>query len=136
MDVYHKVLIKLYEATGGKESESVDLKDLVKKAGFLGAYTDIFQHMSRQSWISETPRPDTVRITHWGVKEAKQTQAGVPPGDSAAKKEINRVIADSRELLIFFEELAAEPTPENLARAEKKIGEINTAIQKLKTSVQ
>jgi hypothetical protein len=137
MDVYHKVLIKLYEVTGGKESESVDLKDLVKKAGFLGAYNDIFQHLSRQSWISETPRPDTVKITHWGIKEARQSHITTDAGPNyAVKKEINLIIADTRELNIFFEELAADPTSDNLAKAEKKLAQINSAIQKLKTSVQ
>ena len=135
MDVYHKVLIKLYEATGGKESESIDLKDLVKKAGFLGAYTDIFQHMSRQSWISETPRPDTVRITHWGVKEAKKSQTSGGDDSNAARKEINRTISDARELIIFLEELANDVSKENILKAEKKLDEINSAIQKLKSSV-
>jgi hypothetical protein len=137
MDVYHKVLIQLYEATGGRESEIVDLKELVKKAGFLGSYPDIFQHMTRQSWVSETARPGTVRITHWGVKEAKKS--GTSEGDEAglaAKKEINRLIAETRELLIFLEELAADVSEDTLARAEKKLNDINSAIQKLKESVQ
>lgn len=121
MDVYHKVLLKLYEATGGKETETVDLKDLVKKAGFLGAYEDIFQHLSRQSWISETPRPGTVRLTHWGTKEAKQTQGGGAGGDNqAAKKEVNRLVADARELTIFLEELTGDLSAANLAKVEKK----------------
>ena len=137
MDVYHKVLLKLYEVTGGKETEAVDLKDLVKKAGFLGAYEDILQHFSRQSWISETARPGTVRLTHWGTKEAKQSQGGAA-GDvhQAAKKEVNRLLSETRELIIFLEELAGDPSAANLAKAEKKIGVINLAIQNLKASVQ
>ena len=31
MDVYHRVLVKLFEVTGGKETEIIDLKELVKK---------------------------------------------------------------------------------------------------------
>ena len=38
MDVYHKVLARLLEATGGRESEKVDIKELVKKEGFLSSY--------------------------------------------------------------------------------------------------
>lgn len=135
MDVYHKVLLKLYEVTGGKDSESVDLKDLVKKVGFLGAYPEIFQHLSRQSWITETPRPDTVRITHWGVKEAKKSEASGVDDGQAIKKEINRVVSDTRELITFLEELANDSSKENIARAEKKLNDINSAIQKLKESV-
>ncbi len=136
MDVYHRVLVKLYEITGGKETETVDLKELVKKEGFLGAFPEIFQHLSRQSWVTETSRPGTVKITHWGVKEAKNSQ---PDGDNniqEVRKEINRMTSETRELIKIFDDLSNETTPENFAKAENKLSEINSAIQKLKTSVQ
>lgn len=135
MDVYHRVLIKLYETTGGKESETVDLKELVKKEGYLGSYPQIKEHLSGQSWITETARVDAVKITHWGVKEARNSQGGVSDSTQAVKKEINRTIADTRELVIFLEELANDASQENISKAEKKLGEIITAIQKLKSSV-
>jgi hypothetical protein len=135
MDVYHRVLVKLYEITGGRESEAVDLKELVKKEGYLGSYPQIKEHLSSQSWITETSRLDSVKITHWGVKEAKNSET--PGGDdlNAARKEINRTISDTRELIIFLEELANNISQENISKAEKKLDEINTAIQKLKSSV-
>lgn len=136
MDVYHKVLIKLYEVTGGRESETVDLKELVKKEGYLGSYPQIKEHLSGQSWITETARVDAVKITHWGVTEAKKSQSSVGGDNSlAVKKEINRTIADARELVIFLEELAADVSKENISRAEKKLADINSAIQKLKSGV-
>ena len=134
MDVYHKVLVKLYEVTGGKP-ETVDLKELVKKEGFLGSYPQIFEHLSRQSWIIETPRPDSVKISHWGVKEAKSAQTSGDNNLLTVRKEVNRMISETRELTKIFEDLANEASKENIAKAEKKLGEINTAIQKLKTSV-
>ncbi len=136
MDVYHRVLVKLFEVTGGKETETVDLKELVKKEGFLGSFPDIIQHLSRQSWITETPRPGTVKITHWGIKEAKNSQ---PSGDNSAhsvKKEINRLLSETRELIKIFEDLSNDNSLVNIAKAENIIGEINTAIQTLKTNVQ
>jgi hypothetical protein len=135
MDVYHKVLVKLLEITGGKESETVDLKELVKKEGFLSSYPQIFEHLSRQSWITETPRPDAVRITHWGVSEAKKSQTSGASDGQEVKKEVNRLIAETRELLTFFEELATDISKENLITAEKKLAVINSAIQKLKENV-
>lgn len=135
MDVYHRVLVKLYEVTGGKESETIDLKELVKKEGYLGSYPQIKEHLSGQSWITETARVDAVKITHWGVKEAKKSQTGGGDDSQAVNKEINRTISDARELTIFLEELANDVSKENIARAEKKLGEINSAIQKLKSSV-
>jgi hypothetical protein len=68
MDVYQKVLLKLYQVTVGKNSQSIDLKDLVKSQGFLGSYNDIFKMLNEQGWIAETQKANYVRITHWGVK--------------------------------------------------------------------
>lgn len=127
--------MKLYDVTGGKESETVDLKELVKKEGYLGSYPQIKEHLSGQSWITETARVDAVKITHWGVKEAKNSQTGGSDNTQVVKKEITRTIADTRELVIFLEELAADVSAENISKAEKKLGEINSAIQKLKSSV-
>ena len=135
MDVYHRVLIKLYDVTGGKESETVDLKDLVKKEGFLGSYPQIKDHLSRQSWITETARPDSVKITHWGVTEAKKSPASGDDDSQAIKREVNRMISNTRELIIFLDELANDVSKENILKAEKKLEEINSAIQKLKSSV-
>jgi hypothetical protein len=135
MDVYHRVFAKLYEVTGGKESETVDLKELVKKEGYLGSYPQIKEHLSGQSWITETARVDSVKITHWGVKEAKNSQTGGGDDSQAVRKEITRTISDTRELVIFLEELANDVSKENISKAEKKLGEINSAIQKLKSGV-
>jgi hypothetical protein len=135
MDVYHRVLVKLYEQTGGRESETVDLKELVKREGYLGSYPQIKEHLSGQSWITETSRVDAVKITHWGVKEAKNSRTGGGDDSRAVEKEINRTIADARELVIFLEELAGDASKDNIAKAEKKLADINSAIQKLKSSV-
>jgi hypothetical protein len=135
MDVYHRVLVKLYEVTGGKP-ETVDLKELVKKEGFLGSYPQIFEHLSRQSWIIETPRVDSVKISHWGIKEAQNAQSSGGADDSlTVKKEVNRTISETRELIKILEDLANDVSKDNIAKAEKKLGEINSAIQKLKSSV-
>lgn len=136
MDVYHKVLVKLYEVTGGKDSEKVDLRELVKKEGFLPSYADIFQHLSRQSWIAETPRPDIVRITHWGAKEAKKSQIAGGQGNPAVKKEVNRLISEMRELIVFLEELAVDPSKEIAVKAEKKLNLISSSFQTLKESLE
>ena len=135
MDVYHRVLVKLYEITGGKDTETVDLKELVKKEGFLGSYPQILEHLSRQSWIVETKRVDAVKISHWGVKEAKNLQTSGGADSPNPKKEINRTISETRELIKILEDLANEPSGDNIAKAEKKLGEINSAIQNLKSSV-
>jgi len=136
MDVYHKVLMKLYQVTGGKDSHTVDLKDLVKNLGFLGNYNDIFQMLSGQGWIAETPKLNYVRMTHWGVKEANNSGNGEPDTGQAVKKEATKLVAETKQFLIMLEEFASDASQENFGQIEKKAGEINTAIGKLKASIQ
>ncbi|HEY0459721.1 MAG TPA: hypothetical protein VGC97_11340 [Pyrinomonadaceae bacterium] len=135
MDVYHKVLVKLFDVTGGRESETVDLKELVKREGYLPSYPQIKEHLSGQSWITETARVDSVKITHWGVTEAKKSKVGGGEDSQVLKREVTRTISETRELMNFLEELANDVSKENISKAEKKLNEINSAIQKLKSSV-
>ena len=135
MDVYHKVLNKLYEVTGGKDSHTVDLKDLVKVQGFLGNYNDIFQMLNGQGWIAETPKLNYVKITHWGVKEAKKSENSAPDNSQNVKKEATRLIAETKQFLIMLEEFASDSSEENYAQIQKKLSEINSAIGKLKSGI-
>ncbi|HNU08662.1 MAG TPA: hypothetical protein PKO33_12920 [Pyrinomonadaceae bacterium] len=135
MDVYHKVLAKLLESTGGRESESVDLRELVKKEGFLPSYPDIFQHLSRQSWIAETPRADVVRITHWGVTEAKKTASGVVDPTAEIRREASRVVSEARDLITALEEFGKDPSKDGISKLEKAADAISGGIRKLKESV-
>lgn len=134
MDVYHKVLMKLYQVTEGKDSQTVDLKDLVKSQGFLGNYDDIFQLLSGQGWIAETPKLNFVKITHWGVKEAKSSGNGEPDPTQVVKKEANRLVGETKHLLIMMEELAANASETNFSQAEKKLNELSAAIGRLKSA--
>jgi hypothetical protein len=136
MDVYHKVLLNLYNVTDGKDSLSVDLKELVKNQGFLGNYGDIFQMLSGQGWIAETPKANYVKITHWGVKEIKKTSNDQPLAAHVAKKEATQLVSDVKLLIIMIEEFASNTSVENLAQVEKKLSQINAAIGNLKTSIE
>lgn len=138
MDVYQKVLLKLYRVTGGRDSQTIDLKDLVKSLGFLGSYDDIFQMLNGQGWIAETPKLNFVRMTHWGVKEVDNLASGefaavVAP---SLKNDVERLIAETKQFLIALEEFASNNSMENFGRIEKKINQISTAIAKLKTGIE
>lgn len=136
MDVYHKVLVKLYEITGGRDSQAVDFKEMVKSLGFLGNYPDILQNLSGQGWIAETTKANFVKITHWGVKEAQKATAGTNGADETIelKKSANRLKEETKQLLIMIEEFASETSKEKLDSVEKKLNEINTALGRLKES--
>ena len=135
MDVYHKVLNKLYETTGGKDSQSVDLKDLVKSLGFLGNYEDIFQMLNGQGWIVETPKLHYVKISHWGVKEAKKSGDSTPDAGRVVKKEATRLVAETKQFLIMLEEFSSDISEEKYVRITNKLNEINSGIGKLKSGI-
>lgn len=135
MDVYHKVLSKLYQVTNGKDSLAVDLKDLVKSLGFLGSYDDIFQQLSGQGWVAETPKLNYVRITHWGVNEIKDAVSDQPDKTLVVKKEVNRLAAETKLFLIMVEELASDVSKEKFAEVEKKLNDLTAAIGRLKSSI-
>ncbi|MGC2237273.1 MAG: hypothetical protein WA584_14010 [Pyrinomonadaceae bacterium] len=137
MDVYHKVLIKLYEVTGGKDTQTVDFKELVKAQGFHGNYDEIFQMLNGQGWIVETPKANYVKISHWGVKEAKKSASGDGEADDSQelKKTANRLIKDTKEFVILLEEFASDASKEKFGQVEKKFGELNSSIAALKENV-
>ncbi len=139
MDVYQKVLVKLYEVTGGKDSQTVDLKELVKGLGFLGNYPDIFKQLSRQGWIAETRRSDVVSITHWGIKEAKK--AGVSSGGESESlkiisRETERLKSDTKQFSIMLDEFSADKTKENFQSLENVFGQLADAVSKIKANVE
>ncbi len=139
MDVYQKVLVKLYEVTGGKDSQTVDLKELVKSLGFLGSYPDIFKQLSRQGWIAETRRPDVVSITHWGIKEARK--AGVSgDGESESVKivsrETDRLKSETKQFAIMLDEFSAEKTKESFQSLENVFGQLADAVGKIKANIE
>jgi hypothetical protein len=132
MDAYHKVLIKLYEVTKGKETEDVDFAELLKREGFFPSIDSITKHLSGESWITEQSRENIVRITHWGVMEAKRAQANTPGSADAAARYANRLLSETREFIIVLEEYITRTTEENFTRANKKFGELAEAFTKLK----
>jgi len=136
MDVYHKVLLNLYNVTGGRDSLTVDLKDLVKNQGFLGNYDDILQMLNGQGWIAETPKENYVQISHWGVKEAKKIGNDVISSDTqAAKQETTRLVSETKQFLIMLEEFARVASKENFNQMERKLNEIVTIIGEIKSTV-
>lgn len=135
MDVYHKVLVKLYEVTGGKDSQSVDFKDLVKGEGFLGNYNDIFDMLSSQGWIAETQKQNYVSITHWGVSEAKKSANGASDGAQELLKEVSRLANQSKELINLVEEFSSDVSKKKLENVDKTIDELKVTIAKLKNIV-
>ncbi len=136
MDAYHFVLTKLYEAAEGKDSKPVDFRDLLKKIGYYSSYADILERLSREGWIAEDEkRPHHVRITHWGISEAKRSLLSKSePNSVELKKSLNQAISTTKEFLILLENF--DSLKENLTQIEEKIKEISNLIVKIKSNIQ
>ena len=135
MDVYHKILAKIYEVTGGKTSESVDLKDLVKEAGFFPSYSDIHSQMNRSGWISDTGRGSEVKITHWGIKEARKIAGGGGQDDRQKMKLAKKLHEEIKELSVMAEELSSKPDQDNLKLVENGFSKVEKCLGDLKSVI-
>ncbi len=135
MDVYHKVLSKIYEEAGGKETVEVDLNDLLKREGFFSNIQGITAHLTGESWVTETARKYVVKITHWGVAEAKRVKADLPDRNQVVSKDANRLLAETREFVIMLEEFAGDPSPDKFGNVQKRFGEIDAIVKRLASTV-
>ena len=135
MDVYHKILTRIYEVTGGKDTVEVDLNDLLKQEGFYSNIDNISQHLTTESWVAETPRPRVVKITHWGAAEAKRVLTNTPDVKRELSKDANRLLGEGRELLIMLEEFAADPGGPKFDAIQKKFDALAPILTRIKDKV-
>ncbi|MGD9587947.1 MAG: hypothetical protein AB7Q37_07345 [Pyrinomonadaceae bacterium] len=135
MDVYHKILTKIYEVTGGKDSVEVDLNDLLKQEGFYSNIDNISQHLATESWVAETPRPRVVKITHWGAAEARRVMTNTPDTQREVTKDANRLLADSRELIIMLEEFASNPNGSKFKTIEKRFEDLQALLGRIRPNM-
>ena len=132
MNVYQKVLTKIYDITGGKNSVEVDLVDLTKKEGFYSNIDIISKQLQDEGWITEGSKTNIVRITHWGASEAKRVLSASPDKVNELSKESNRLVADGKEFAIMVEEFGAGPDADKLRRIEKRLSEMSERCGRIK----
>lgn len=135
MDVYHKVLTKIYEETGGKDSIDVDLVDLLKREGFFPSLENISKFMTDESWVTETKTKNVVRITHWGVSEAKKSLSGSPDKGQLIERDAKRLISDSREFVVMLEEFAAVPEAKKFKVLKQRFDEMGAAVNRIEKNL-
>ena len=70
-----------------------------------------------------------------GVKEVKEPGNNFPDSTQIVKQEATRLIFETKQFLIMLEEFASDASSENFLQSEKKVNEINMAIERLKSSV-
>jgi len=124
MNVFHKILVRIFEISGGKDSFDVDLVDLLKKEGFYSNIDSISKNLLDEGWITESGRKYVVRITHWGAKEAKRVLSSSPDKVNEVEKHSNRLLLDAKELIIMLEEFAGKPESKKLDLIDKRLSEL------------
>jgi hypothetical protein len=132
MDVFHKVLTRINEITGGRETHEVDFIELLKTEGFFANRDSIKDHLSTEGWITDAARPNHVRITHWGVAEAKKASAGTSSDGKDIGRQITLLQSAARDLTAALETFSAKPTAKGLKPAEDRLSEIGELINKIK----
>ncbi len=135
MDVYHRVLTKVFEETGGRETVEVDLVDLLKREGFFPSLESIDSTLKSEGWATVGSTATKIRITHWGVAEAKRVLSDKPDTGQVIAKESARLLSDARELVIMLEEFAAGPDKKKLGTLEKRAADIANAVERLKMNL-
>ena len=124
MNVFHKVLVKIFELTSGKDNVEVDLVELLKKEGFFPSIDSISRQLLDESWITEGSRKNTCKITHWGVAEARRVLSNAPDKVNEVEKESTRLLTEVRGLIIMLEEFATKPDSKKFDGIEKRISEL------------
>ncbi|MCZ2389731.1 MAG: hypothetical protein LC113_01485 [Acidobacteria bacterium] len=125
------MLQKLYEVTKGRETVDVDFVDLTKKAGYFPSIDSIVSQMKKEGWVTES-RTNILRITHWGVAEAKKVAANGPDSKRQAEREARRLLSETREFIVLIEEYLADPSDEHLDGVSTKFSNISKALEALK----
>lgn len=126
MNVFHKVLVKIHEVAGGKDSVDVDLADLLKKEGYFPNIDNISKQLQDEGWITEPGRKHTIRITHWGIIEVKRVLTDSPDKKNEVDKNSTRMLNEARELIIMLEEFVAKPEKKKLDLIDKRLEEVKS----------
>jgi phage anti-repressor protein len=136
MDIYQQVIVKLYEVTGGKESLAVDLKDLVKKLGFYGHYSSIFERLSQEGWVAEDRKADFVRITHWGIAAAKKAQPSEGGTEKATSANAAACENLAKEFAALIGNFAKDASEENFKKAQNKFIDLETSFNLARNDIR
>ena len=131
MDAYQKILVHIYDMTGGKETVDVDLIDLLKREGYFPSLDEIREQLKSESWVTES-RPNVVRITHWGVAAARKVGSARPDAVRMLEKEAKYMVSESRDLAVVIEEFIADTSADRFRLIENKLAQIKQRLEAIR----
>ena len=135
MDVFHKVLARIYEISGGRETQEVDFIELLKKEGFYANRDNIKDQMSTEGWITDAARPGYVRITHWGMAEAKKSGEGGRKEENGVEQQIEKLKTLAQRLTLSIDELGKNTNAKSLKTVEQHLSETNGIVTEIKSKI-
>jgi hypothetical protein len=135
MDVFHRVLTRIYEVSGGRDSQEVDFIDLLKKEGFFANRDSIKDHLSTEGWITDANRADHVCLTHWGMAEAKKALGKSNDIGTGLDRDIERLTSAARDLARAVDEFASGRTTKTLKPVDERLDELIDLLSRIKTQL-
>jgi hypothetical protein len=140
VDVYHHILGRVYQVTGGQPKKLVNMLDIIKQEGFSSSKDDIFEFMSHEGWIVDAHAPGEIFLTPWGVEEHKRFSERNKPNKQKhiddAIKASNQAASAARELADTLEDYAkALPLPNKESDAKRLHAEAIKLFEDLKKFV-
>ena len=160
LDVFHQVLVKVFEAAGGNPRQMVNLADVVRREKLTAHLESISSRLQNDGFIADAPKHDFVFITTWGVEEVKRvTQPAAPPAPVPATPapapappkpepppappeppkaeaknapELRQAAERSRELAAVLDELVTSggTAAQRRAKAKKAVAAATAAVEK------
>ena len=134
MDIYQKVLVKLYSIAGDRDNSDVDIIELLKREGLYGSMNDIMSRLNGEGWITES-RPRHVKLTHWGVAAAKKLEKAGDNSENVVDRHAARLRSEVEEFAVLVDEFNGDATNDNFSRLDKKLAEINSVTAKIRESI-
>ncbi|MBL8181178.1 MAG: hypothetical protein JNL64_06150 [Blastocatellia bacterium] len=131
MDAYHKMLVKIYEAAGGRESVDVDFVEIVKREGYFPSIEEISNYLRSESWVTES-RPNVFRLTHWGIAEVKRSLSNQENGVSSFSANKEKLAALAAELSKLVDGLSERNAADSVKKIKSVSSDITEAAEQIK----
>lgn len=133
MDTYRKMLSKVFEAAGGRESVDVDFVEIAKREGYFPSIDDIVAYLKSESWVTES-RTNILRLTHWGIAQVRKDSAG-DSESSGARKTLEELHDLTQRLSKFSGEMLNDPTHLQIDEFLRRNAAITAVAERLRKEV-
>lgn len=133
MDTYRKMLSKVFEAAGGRESVDVDFVEIAKREGYFPSIDDIVAYLKSESWVTES-RTNILRLTHWGIAQVRKDSAGASDS-SGARKTLEELHDLTQRLSKFSGEMLNDPTHLQIDEFLRRNAAITAVAERLRKEV-